>query len=622
MSSKAQDVQPKFIALNKLKASPDNVRITPHTPAHIQALADSIAAHGLIQNLVVKTEIGDTGRATGHFLVTAGEGRRLAYLLRAKRKQVKPDQPIRCIIDDQHNPQALSLAENELRQTMSPADQFVAFKKLVDGGQTVEEVAAQFGVTPLVVQRRLKLANVAPEFIAMYRQEEITLDHLMALALIDDHARQVEVWKSLRNYNRDPESVRQALTQHEIALQDPMVRFVGLKAYQKAGGLLRRDLFSDTTEDGFVLDPALLKRLANEKLERRAARLKKDGCAWVDIVPHLDYSQLATYGRLQCVSRDPNPAEQLKLDAYKKERDSLERDMEAAEGDEDRFEALTNRIDEIDGEIDELRDELTEADPEQQAFAGAIVAIGHDGNLRIEEGLLKPEDRRRFARLPLGDAATESHKTPRIHSAVLTRRLTAHRTLALQITLARRPDIALIALTHRLLAQTFYGGELRASNAVQVTLHADTFDQHGPDLKKCTARIALNKHGDALRAELPEDADSLFGWLTHQTQENVLRLLAYCVARTLNEVSIDEEDHPHDALMVATALDMRDWWTATGETYFASVPRSRILEVLKETVSPEVVGALSNLKKGELVVAAEERLAGAGWLPSALRQPA
>ena len=49
-----------------------------------------------------------------------GEGRRLAHLMRVKRKWIKSDHPIRCTVDDEHNPVALSLAENVLHEAMHP----------------------------------------------------------------------------------------------------------------------------------------------------------------------------------------------------------------------------------------------------------------------------------------------------------------------------------------------------------------------------------------------------------------------------------------------------------------------------------------------------------------------
>jgi ParB family chromosome partitioning protein len=73
---------------------------------------------------------------------------------------------------------------------MHPADHFEAFAALlVEGRPTEEDIAVDFGVTPLVVGRRMRLANVSPRVLADYRADTVTLDQLMALALTDDHKR-------------------------------------------------------------------------------------------------------------------------------------------------------------------------------------------------------------------------------------------------------------------------------------------------------------------------------------------------------------------------------------------------------------------------------------------------
>jgi len=67
----------------------------------------------------------------------------------------------------------LSLAENTLRETMHPADEFEAFRALVDGGMAEADVAARFGVTEAVVSRRLRLARISPVVMDAYRGEAI-----------------------------------------------------------------------------------------------------------------------------------------------------------------------------------------------------------------------------------------------------------------------------------------------------------------------------------------------------------------------------------------------------------------------------------------------------------------
>jgi ParB family chromosome partitioning protein len=125
-------------------------------------LAASIAAHGLLQNLQVRPANG------GSYEVVAG-GRRLAALkLLAKQKQIAADYPVPCRALDGEDAAEISLAENEMRLPMHPADQFDAFKKLADDGKGPEEIAARFGTTPKIVMQRLKLAVVSPKLIALY----------------------------------------------------------------------------------------------------------------------------------------------------------------------------------------------------------------------------------------------------------------------------------------------------------------------------------------------------------------------------------------------------------------------------------------------------------------------
>jgi ParB family transcriptional regulator, chromosome partitioning protein len=145
----------QMIPLNALVSSPANVRKTG-SKIGIDELASSIAAHGLLQNLQVRPVADD------RYQVVAG-GRRLAALkLLAKRKEVEKDVAVGCNVLAGEDDTEISLAENDMREAMHPADQFEAFRRLVDDGRSVEEVAKRFGATVLLVTQRLKLARVPP----------------------------------------------------------------------------------------------------------------------------------------------------------------------------------------------------------------------------------------------------------------------------------------------------------------------------------------------------------------------------------------------------------------------------------------------------------------------------
>src|SRR6185312_2302427 len=218
--------------------------------------------------------------------------------------RISSDYPVPCLTVSYDRAVQISLAENSGREPMHPADEFEAFRQLIDAGQSIDDVAARFGVTPLVVERRLKLANVSPKFIALYREGEITLEHLMAFAVIDDPGRQEQVWASLKAFDRTPVMLRRALTDEEVSLREPMARYVGIKAYEKAGGIVHRDLFAEEESD-VRLDGELVRKLATAKLEKCAERLRKEGVAWVHVRPEFDYADRAAYGHVKTALRDP-----------------------------------------------------------------------------------------------------------------------------------------------------------------------------------------------------------------------------------------------------------------------------------------------------------------------------
>ena len=237
-------MQIETIPLSRLVPSPANVR---KAKTDITGLAASIMAHGLLQNL----QVCPNGES---YEVVAG-GRRLAALkYLAKQKQIAADHGVACEVRDGPDAAEISLAENEMREAMHPADQFEAFKKLADDGKGEEEIAARFGVTPHIVRQRLKLAVVSPKLIAAYRKGAMTLDCLMAFTVSDDHRAQEKVWAGLPDYARQrPEAIRDALTEKHIAADSKLARFVGMDAYEAAGGAVLRDLF-DADNAGWLTD--------------------------------------------------------------------------------------------------------------------------------------------------------------------------------------------------------------------------------------------------------------------------------------------------------------------------------------------------------------------------------
>ena len=604
-----------IVPLNRLVRSPYNTRKTSAQPS--ESLAASLEAHGQIHNFVVHEMEGRRSNLRG----VADGGRRLAsYDLLRKRGVVRPDHPIRCFLISKADAVALSLAANTEREPMHPADEFDAMKALLDSGKTIEEIAAAFGVTPLVVTRRLKLANVAPKFIELYRDDKINLDQLMALALTDDQERQVEVWEALSKHDRSPHAIRAALTADEVdAKRDPIARYVTLKSYEKAGGSTRRDLFSDE-DAGYIQDVPLLHRLATSKLERKAAEIAKEGWSWTEVRLHLDWAERNTFSKVPKVKRAPTAEESEQLAALTARVKELQERDERDES--DLTDAELDELGDSEGKLGELEESLLEPDPSAAAYAGAIITIDHAGHAEVLRGLVRPEDRKRLAR-EQPHAAQESTgcdddaKARSPFSEKLTRNLTAHFTVALQLALARDVNAGLVALAYPLVLKSLGRGRRWETQAARISLTEAEPQKDAANVSGSRAFQSLQELRAPWDARVP--SEQVLPWLLQLPQAELLELIAFCVSLSVDCTSRGGLSDEAKQLGHAVRLDMADWWEPTAESFLAHVPKAVIVDSVTQARDEATAGPLGKAKKADAIAQADEMLRGTRWLPSVLR---
>ncbi|MGA8550692.1 MAG: DNA-binding protein, partial [Stellaceae bacterium] len=83
---------------------------------------------------------------------------------------------------------------------------------LIEAGQSIEAVAARFGVPERHVKQRLRLGKLASELLDAYRAGDISLDVVTAFTLGANHAAQLAVWNQLKeNSYIQPYTVRRLL---------------------------------------------------------------------------------------------------------------------------------------------------------------------------------------------------------------------------------------------------------------------------------------------------------------------------------------------------------------------------------------------------------------------------
>jgi ParB family chromosome partitioning protein len=186
----------------------------------------------------------------------------------------------------------------------------------------------------------MRLANVSPKLLALLRDDAITLDQLAALALADDQETQENMWFEANEWQRQPNYLRQSITRTEIdASRSRLVRFVGLAAYEAAGGYVRRDLFSDDENTGYIADAELLQKLVAQKLDAAAAEVQAEGWGWTETRVERDFAELNRHGRLRPVQRQYTDEEQREMASFTAQQDELAEKIEAlSEGDEDAYE--------------------------------------------------------------------------------------------------------------------------------------------------------------------------------------------------------------------------------------------------------------------------------------------
>ena len=597
------------IPLNKLAPWKGNVRKV-RSKSGIEELAASIKAHGLQQNLVVRKD----GKS---FAVIAGGRRLKAMQLLVKSGDLKETFPVPCRIMDTDNTTELSLVENFMREAMHPADQFAAFRALADAGMPITDIAARFGCTETHVQKLLRLARVSSKVIKAFKNDDLTLECVMAFAVTDDHAAQERVLTAYDPDRNEARDIRDALTEDAIAATDKRVKLVTLKRYEQAGGAVRRDLFSDDNGGIYIEDAALLDRLVAETLEKKAKPVAAEGWKWLLVMPEFGYQDSSVYRHIYPEPVPLTEQEQKRLDALQAEYDVLYEN-------DDESEETSERLEELDKLISELDDREGIWTPEQKASAGAVVSIDYDGKVKVERGYVKPEDMPKQARKAKNanatDApdATDTEQPPAGLSAALVESLTAQRSAALAAALLDKPDKALAAIVYTLALEVF---DHCQPTALELTAKPQSLDGAEGSLAFTRLEQARENWGQ----RIPGTPDDLWQWCLEQDQMVLLDLLAFCVARTVNAVQkkTDRAGCPRlehaKRLGMALDLDMKAWFTPTAENCFGRIPKPLILQALAEGRGQPSAPAWEKLKKSELAALAERELAGTGWLPEILR---
>jgi len=637
------------IPLSRLALAPENVRKTPPDAPADAELKASIAALGLLENLVVRAaEPDDDGNEC--YAVVAG-GRRLTAMQALVEDTVfDADHPVPCQVrSGEVEPAELSLAENVIRIAMHPADQVVAFAKLADAGQTVASIAARFGVSERTVEQRLSLGHVAPELLDAYRAGEIDLDVLKAFTVTGDRDRQMACWEQVAGQGYRPSAwqVKRMLTDERVPGTAAVARFVGIEDYEAAGGQVLRDLFSRDDESAVWFDdPVLLHSLAMTKLrpftDELATRWK-----WAATMVEVDWKATAHLGRVHPRPGEPTDGEQAEIARLQT------RMVEIEELDEDAW------TEEVEVEAQGIETRLTEIDhavearavfgPEDFRIAGCIATVGHDGKLQVIQGLVRPED------MPKGqdnageagaaaqagnghDPASAGHGVhvpgqsvshpvagPRDREAEarkgagvgigLADDLRSIRTALVKAHLAgdfeAAFDLALFQMGRAVFAPGYHAHALDI--AVKETPDRPNTRMNDADFAGWSPGEAMLADRSNLRLdwlEVDDDGES-FAALRALPQSDKEALFAACVARTVKgQLAFEPQARPElEATIARLDIDFAKHVRPTADMLWSRINKGRILDIARTVFGVAWAAARSKYKKPALAEAMEAAFA-------------
>jgi ParB family chromosome partitioning protein len=279
------------------------------------------------------------------------------------------------------------------------------------------------------------------------------------------------------------------------------------------------------------------------------------------------------------------------------------------------------------------------------ARAGAFVSIDQSGALRIERGFVRPEDEAPVAEDSATDEdsdacgideADDSHEAGGTDSDDdeeiddrrqlpdrLVAELSAHRTLALRDALSLSPGLAFLAALHALTLRLFYSYGL--DSCLELAPKWVTPAIQPPGLAETPAAQDIDRRHTVWASGLPERPEDLWAALQALDAVDQQRLFAHCVALTVNAIAEPYAKRPRalkhaHQLAQCLGLDMaRAGWRPTADSYLARVTKAQICDAVREACGEDHAARIADLKKPDMVAAAEQLLEGTGWLPEPLR---
>ncbi|MBO5039588.1 MAG: ParB/RepB/Spo0J family partition protein [Clostridia bacterium] len=203
-----------MMRLSEIEPNPDQPR-RDFDPEALSQLAESIATHGLIQPIIVRS----TG--SGEFYeIIAGERR-----WRASKMAGLTEVPVIIMeLDDQKAAQ-VAIIENVQREDLNAIEEAAAYRSLIeDYGMTQEELSKQIGKSRPAVANILRLLELPDEVMALVKEGTLSAGHARTLLGLKNPTRMIGAANTVVTKNlsvRETEALVKKLNRIEKEINDP-----------------------------------------------------------------------------------------------------------------------------------------------------------------------------------------------------------------------------------------------------------------------------------------------------------------------------------------------------------------------------------------------------------------
>lgn len=433
------------IPLAQLRLSEKNCR---KVEASIDDLLASIPAVGLLQPLNVRAE------EDGTFTVPAG-GRRLRALQQlSETGQIAENMEVPCRVMNGEDDHEASLAENVIRQALHPADEYEAFAHLAENGMSEEDIALRFGIGVQRVKKRLRLGQMHPDVMALFRAGDIDMEVAMAFAATPDQERQQAVLERIREGDGFIRAwaVRRMLTEDAMRGDHKLALFVGEEDYEAQGGTITRDLFEDVS---YFDDAGLVAQIASDKAAKEAVAIRdKEGWGWsAECVAGDVYGLPSEFVVAMHPETKPlTKAQEAKIDKAHARLDEIAELFETSEIEESMEDTLNAEADALRRKIEEIHEKGIVYPKEGRADFGVVAVRSYEG-VEYRRGIARAEDMK--AQTQPDDSAQAEPDEPKL-SASLASDIDQCAAAAAGIALSEDVDAALDVMLSRLSVNFVY----------------------------------------------------------------------------------------------------------------------------------------------------------------------